>query len=111
MFFEPSDFEDLPDPAHKRIAAITANNIIGQLGVNLFGRFYEDGSALDFSTELNKDTDTHACIGINMEMMGMRRKHGAPLKMDVEPSEKDKEHAKDLLIQQQQRELHNLRNK
>jgi len=90
MFFEPSDFNNLPNPAHKRIAAITANNMLKDLGVVLCGRFYEDGKALDFSTEFNNATDTHTCVAILMENIGAKRRHGAPVKIETEIREKDK---------------------
>ena len=68
MFFSAENFTALPNKKDREIAADTANEVIMQQGVLLYGMMMSDGTAQDFTTD-KAPTDSHTCIAIAMSLM------------------------------------------
>lgn len=68
MFFGKNNFTTLPGDQDKEVAAQTANDIIKANGVVLYGRYLNDGTGINFTTERKKE-DSHVLIGIGIKEM------------------------------------------
>jgi hypothetical protein len=70
MFFTGKLFKEYVRPEDAETIAKLVNGTIDQNGIVLYGNFYGEGKANNFTSE-RKPGDTHICIGIGMSQMGI----------------------------------------
>ncbi len=69
MFFRTDHFRHIADESLAKIIAEVVNELVEKNGKTLYGNYFNDGSADNFSTTQEK-TDSHVAFAIGIEEMG-----------------------------------------